>query len=444
MIVVHNFFVYLHPTSVSQLIYDQHWGSLMAIMFDNNKVMNMKRKISFFVTFMFVFSVLMAQPDTEKKKVTQITGSDICWNLSYSENGLMTSIVDNSENGPELLWSYNYYSQREGLLYVLQYGYYNADYVHYQDSPFYRTSTLNSDNLISFDSNGNNYMWSTGEDFEYEYNEGRLIKMTGNSGIVIDLSWTEGNLEQIVFLEGGKEEGRITCSYTDIPAKGVCQAFNSPLMLLLNYYTMQSLGPLAHGYYGLLSQDLLSEMTISFSEKFIKEHYVDYEPSTNGYPITNKKSRKYTYESDSDGNITSISVSEEGNDRIYNLKYGYTDKKCATPTIEYNKRALFFSCETPGAEYIYNIKCMDAQHYHGWNNSVYLKQTYKIRVQATLDGYQNSDVAVTTIEWRNGQPVMEGFNGVTLDTSGSNGDMNGDGVVNAADIVMIVNKIMGK
>jgi len=414
-------------------------------------MVRLMRKIGFLVTFMFVFSVLMAQSETENKKVMQIVGGDICWGLNYSEDGLMTSIVDNSENGPELLWSYNYYSQIEGLPYVLQYGYCNADYVEYQDSPFYRTSTLNSDHLISKDENGNNYMWSTGENFEYEYSDGRMVKMTGNQGVVIEFSWAEGNLAQIVFLEGGKEEGRIMCSYTDIPAKGICQAFNSPIMLLLDYYNMQSLGPLTHGYYGMLSENFLSEMTISFSEKFIERHS-PLNPlthqlevlSNNYYPITNKKSQKYSYESDSDGNITSITVSEGDNDRIYNLKYGNTDKKCATPTITYNMGALLFQCETPGAEYIYNIKCLDARHYQGWESSVYLKQTYKIRVQATCNGYQNSDVVVTTIEWRNGQPVMEGFSSVTLDTGGGNGDANGDGVVNAADIVKVVNEIMGK
>ena len=424
LIVIHKICVYLH----SKLVI---------------KILNM-RKFGFLVTSMFVCSVLMAQPDTEDKKVTQIVGSDICWGLSYSDDGLITGVIDNSENGPELLWSYNYFSQIDGSPYVLQYGFFNADYVRYQDSPFYRTSTLNSDNLITFDSNGNNYMWSTGEDFEYEYSDGRMVKMTGDQGIVMEFSWTEGNLEQIVFLEGGKEEGRISCSYTDIPAKGICQAFNSPLILLLSYYTMQSLGPLAHGYYGLLSQNLLSEMTISFSEKFIEKHYTDYEQSTMGYPITNKKSRKYSYEGDAEGHITRIKVSEGENDKIYNLKYENTDKKCATPTIEYNKGALYFRCETPGVEYAYNIKCLDAQHYQGWEYSVYLSQTYKIRVQATLDGYQNSDVVVGTIKWGNGQPAMEGFNGIKLDAGNGNADVNGDGVVNAADVVKIVNKIMGK
>jgi hypothetical protein len=36
---------------------------------------------------------------------------------------------------------------------------------------------------------------------------------------------------------------------------------------------------------------------------------------------------------------------------------------------------------------------------------------------------------------------MEGFNGIKLDAGNGNADVNGDGVVNAADIVTIVNII---
>lgn len=287
------------------------------------KILNM-RKFGFLMTFMFVCSVLMAQLETEEKKLMQIVGGDICWGLSYADDGLMTGIVDNSENGSELLWSYDYHISIDGLPYISQNGYFqpgNEFYYAEGEPTFIRESKLNSDGLISNDYNRNTFMWSTGEDFEYEYNDGRMVKMTGDRGIVIELSWTEGNLTYIVFLEDDKEEGRISCSYTNIPAKGICQAFNSPLMFLLHYYTILSLGPLAHGYYGLLSQNLLSEMTISFSEKFIKEHYTADELSTTGYPISNKMSRKYGYESELDGNIISITVSEENNEKVYSLKY---------------------------------------------------------------------------------------------------------------------------
>lgn len=282
------------------------------------------RKIGFLVMFTFAFSVLMARPDTEDKKVTQIGGSNMCWELNYADEGLITGIVDNSESGQELLWSYDYHVSIDGLPFISQNGYFqpsNEFYYAEGEPTFIRESKLNSDGLITKDYNGNTFMWSTGEDFEYEYNNGRMVKMSGDGGIVLKLTWTEGNLTQIVFLENDKEEGRISCSYTNIPAKGICQAFNSPLMILLSYYTIQSLGPLAHGYYGLLSQNLLSEMTISFSEKFIKDHYTADELSIKGYPISNKKSRKYDYHSESDGNIIGITVSEENNEKYYSLKY---------------------------------------------------------------------------------------------------------------------------
>ena len=57
------------------------------------------RKIGFLVTFLCVFSILMAQPDTKDKKVIQVVGSNICWELNYADDGLMTGIVDNFENG---------------------------------------------------------------------------------------------------------------------------------------------------------------------------------------------------------------------------------------------------------------------------------------------------------------------------------------------------------
>ena len=410
------------------------------------------KTIRIFVSFLFAFTTSTALPENVNKVVTQIAGSNLCWGLNYSEEGLITDVIDKSEKGPELLWSYDYNYSREGSHYILQYGYYNADNVLYEDSPFYRSSTLNSDNLISKDKNGNSFMWSTGEDFEYEYESGRLVKMTGEYGMVVELSWVEGNLTQMVFLEGDKEEGRISCSYTDIPAKGICQAFNSPLMLLLDYYTMQSLGPLAHGYYGMLSQNLLSEITISFTKEFAEKH--SSKKSYGGYyPITEKKSRKYSYESDTEGNISRIVANEEGKDLVYELNYGYTEKKCASPTIVYDRGVLSFNCETQYANYFYNIKCLDAHqgYLNYWERNIGLTQMYKIRVQAILDGYQDSDMTEATIGWRNGQPVMEGFSSVTMETptnlpplGEANADVNGDGKVDVADIATIISVMAGQ
>jgi hypothetical protein len=82
---------------------------------------------------------------------------------------------------------------------------------------------------------------------------------------------------------------------------------------------------------------------------------------------------------------------------------------------------------------------------------VSLSQTYEIRVHATLDGYEDSDVAVATIGWRNGRPVMEGFSNVTMEaptnlppSEEAMADVNGDGKVDVADIATIISVMAGQ
>ena len=116
--------------------------------------------------------------------------------------------------------------------------------------------------------------------------------------------------------------------------------------------------------------------------------------------------------------------------------------KCTTPTITYDNGRLVFSCETEGAECIYEIKCTDASS--GRGGEVSLSQTYEIRIHATLDGYEDSDVAVATIGWRNGRPVMEGFSNVTMDGGDGNADVNGDGKVDVADIATVISVMAGQ
>jgi hypothetical protein len=117
-------------------------------------------------------------------------------------------------------------------------------------------------------------------------------------------------------------------------------------------------------------------------------------------------------------------------------------KKCATPAIAYDNGRLMFSSDTPGAECVYKIKCADEGS--GRGSEVSLSQTYEIRVHATLDGYEDSDVATATIGWRNGRPVMEGFSSVTLDDGDGNGDVNGDGKVDVADISTVISIMAGQ
>lgn len=95
--------------------------------------------------------------------------------------------------------------------------------------------------------------------------------------------------------------------------------------------------------------------------------------------------------------------------------------KCATPTISFQDGKVKFNCETDGVQYHYDILHSDVKS--GEGNNIELSNTYTIKVYATKDDYEDSDVATLDFKW-------------------DGGDLNGDRVVNAADIVLIVNKIM--
>lgn len=99
--------------------------------------------------------------------------------------------------------------------------------------------------------------------------------------------------------------------------------------------------------------------------------------------------------------------------------------KCATPTINADGGKLSFSCETEGVDYFYEITNLDSKK--GSGNEVNLTNTYVVTVYATKEGYDQSDTAQKEIQVKGGKP----------------GDANGDGVVNAADVVKTVNIIMG-
>ena len=64
----------------------------------------------------------------------------------------------------------------------------------------------------------------------------------------------------------------------------------------------------------------------------------------------------------------------------------------------------------------------------GVGNDVAFSQRYTIKVYASKNGYENSDTATAEI----------------TATLGLSGDANGDGVVNAADVVKVTNIIMGE
>ena len=97
---------------------------------------------------------------------------------------------------------------------------------------------------------------------------------------------------------------------------------------------------------------------------------------------------------------------------------GASGEKCATPTITKNNGLLSFSCETAGAVCHYEITRV------GEGNTVSLSSTsdYVVSVYAAKAGYENSDVATTTITMKQG-------------------DVNADGVVTISDAVGVVNII---
>ena len=101
-------------------------------------------------------------------------------------------------------------------------------------------------------------------------------------------------------------------------------------------------------------------------------------------------------------------------------------QKCATPTIIYENGKVRFACETLGVSFKYKIEIEDATENEG--DEVSLTGIYKVTVYATKAGCKDSDVATKEIN---------------ISGTGS-GDLNGDGVINAADVVILVNSIMGE
>ena len=100
-------------------------------------------------------------------------------------------------------------------------------------------------------------------------------------------------------------------------------------------------------------------------------------------------------------------------------------EKCATPTISYADNMVTFSCATEGVNFVYDIKVSGAT---GVSSQVALRPTYSISVYATKSGYEDSDTAIETIS----------------PTNNLKGDVDGDGEVDIADAVRIVNFVVGK
>ena len=109
---------------------------------------------------------------------------------------------------------------------------------------------------------------------------------------------------------------------------------------------------------------------------------------------------------------------------LFAIKEGSLTETCATPTISYENGMVTFACATPGVTFVSDVKIDDSGE--RTSNSVKLTRTYIVSVYARKDGYKRSQTATKTILWR------------------ENGDANGDGEVDIADAVHVVNYIVGK
>lgn len=102
--------------------------------------------------------------------------------------------------------------------------------------------------------------------------------------------------------------------------------------------------------------------------------------------------------------------------------------KCAKPVIHYAYGELSFSCETEGVEYVYSYSSPEVSVPETVGNNVELPMTYTVTVFARKEGMEDSEKVTQDID------VSDGLKG----------DVDGDGVVDIADAVRIVNFIVGK
>lgn len=105
---------------------------------------------------------------------------------------------------------------------------------------------------------------------------------------------------------------------------------------------------------------------------------------------------------------------------------GGETNKCEKPKIAFTEGKLIFSCATEGVTYQYNITASDVKN--GVGNDIDFTPKYIITVYATKAGYEDSE-----------KETLE------VSVSGdANGDLNNDGITNAADVVRLTDIIMNK
>ena len=107
-----------------------------------------------------------------------------------------------------------------------------------------------------------------------------------------------------------------------------------------------------------------------------------------------------------------------------------TKEKCSTPSISIVDGSVLFNCETEGVTYHYDVSSSFKKI--GEGNSVELQSVFTISVYATKSGYDNSDVATKEVDIS------------SVGGSGIAGDLNNDGITNAADVVKLTDIIMNQ
>ena len=153
--------------------------------------------------------------------------------------------------------------------------------------------------------------------------------------------------------------------------------------------------------------------------------YAENVPSTNYDAFSNSNIENATLHVP-DASVTSYGQTEPWNG--FKSVVGLSETlptKCATPTIVYNNGEVSFECETEGVTFVYSFTPPAAGNNEG--AKVVLPTTYTVTVYAKKEGYMDSDVASQEIDIR-----------------GMKGDADGNGVVDIADAVHIVNFIVGK
>ena len=104
------------------------------------------------------------------------------------------------------------------------------------------------------------------------------------------------------------------------------------------------------------------------------------------------------------------------------------DTKCARPTATLVDGRLHFDCETKGVTFHYEYSYPSGGK--GTGNDITIGQTITLKLQATRSGLEDSEVAIYELTLGGG-------------SAATSGDVNGDGVVDVADIATIIS-IMAK